>query len=113
VFKKEKKNAGVWQPVPPDRPAATNNKMAMAQCCQLLAELSGQSVGKYGRRRKKSGPLLSFFNAIGLKKKFISVYRSREKYTISRFYLELERIRGEKITFRSSASFRLLLYKTI
>ncbi len=26
---KEKKNAGVWQPVPPDRPAATNKRMAM------------------------------------------------------------------------------------
>jgi hypothetical protein len=23
---KQNKNAGVWQPVPPDRPAATNNK---------------------------------------------------------------------------------------
>ncbi len=35
------------------------------------------------------------------------------KSILSRIYLELERIRGEKITFRSSASFRLLLYKIV
>jgi hypothetical protein len=65
---KEKKNAGVWQPVPPDRPAAAKKEWRWAQCCQLLAELSGQTSGKYG---SKSGlfQILTFCIATGLKKK--------------------------------------------
>jgi hypothetical protein len=66
---KEKKNAGVWQPVPPDRPAAAIKKMAMGAVLPTLGKTFRLDQWENTVVKKTTGPLLTFFKAIGLKKK--------------------------------------------
>jgi hypothetical protein len=76
------------------------------QCCQLQAELSGQFRGKIrslGKNQKKSGLflVLNFFKATGLKKKKHLGLSAWEKNNTSLIYLELQRIRRGKQTFKT------------
>jgi hypothetical protein len=71
-----------------------------------LAENSGQIGGKIRPLRHKSGPFLisTFSMHLGLRKRS-SVFIEVGKYNISRIYLELERVRGEKHTFTAADLF--------
>jgi hypothetical protein len=70
---KEKKNAGVWQPVPPspDPPAATNKRMAMGAVLPTLGRTFRPDHWENIAAEEKSGLflILTFFNAYGVKKK--------------------------------------------
>jgi hypothetical protein len=87
---KEKKNAGVWLPVPPDRPSATNNKgMTVGAVLPTLGRTFRPDQWENTDAEEK-------FQGNRAEEKKLSLYRNGEKYSISCIYLKLQRIGGGK-----------------